>query len=297
MIQTAEGVVTGLIAGFYDVEINGKIIRTRARGVFRQKKQKPVVGDHVEVQLDEQGTNYLTKILPRLNRIGRPALANVSHVILVISAVQPDFSVQLLDRFLTFFAWQKVQVTIYLSKTDLIDAKKLQEIKKILAYYQAIGYPVFDDDQTLAKVLTDKITSDQIWTLAGQSGAGKSTLLNKIKLDAKQATGEISNVLNRGKHTTRKVELFKYASGFVADTPGFSAIDLTPIKIDQLKDYFIEFSQNASSCKFRGCQHLKEPHCMIKDLLEEDKILKSRYQSYLLLRKEIGESRVPEYLK
>ena len=135
-MKLAEGTVVGLIAGYYDVETAVGIVRTRARGVFRQKKQKPAVGDHVEIQIDDQGMSYLVKILPRLNRIGRPAVANVSHVLLVISAVEPDFSLELLDRFLTFFSWQKVQVTIYLSKSDLLKGDKLAKIKEELSYYQ-----------------------------------------------------------------------------------------------------------------------------------------------------------------
>ena len=131
-MKLAEGTVVGLIAGYYDVETAVGIVRTRARGVFRQKKQKPAVGDHVEIQIDDQGMSYLVKILPRLNRIGRPAVANVSHVLLVISAVEPDFSLELLDRFLTFFSWQKVQVTIYLSKRDLLKGDKLAKIKEEL---------------------------------------------------------------------------------------------------------------------------------------------------------------------
>ncbi|KRL89660.1 ribosome small subunit-dependent GTPase A [Lactobacillus kalixensis DSM 16043] len=298
MIRQAEGTVIGLIAGFYDVQTEEGLVRTRARGVFRQKKQKPVVGDHVEIQIDDHGTSYLVKILPRVNRIGRPAVANVSHVLLVISAVQPDFSVQLLDRFLTFFSWQKVAVTIYLSKSDLLDnSPKLDEIKASLGYYEKIGYSVFYNANDLGKEIPNLISEGQIWTLAGQSGAGKSTLLNKIKEDANQETGEISQVLNRGKHTTRQVKLFKLGSGFLADTPGFSAIDLTPIKLNQLKDYFVEFNKASQYCKFRGCQHLKEPGCEVKKLLEEKEILNSRYEDYLAMRTEISEGRMPEYLK
>lgn len=298
MTRKAEGTVTGLIAGFYDVMTDEGVIRTRARGVFRQKKQKPAVGDHVEIQIDDQGTSYLVKILPRHNRIGRPAVANISHVLLVVSAVQPDFSVQLLDRFLTFFAWQKVAVTIYLSKADLlVESEKLHQIKQILSYYEKIGYPVYYDAEKLGQDLAHLIGKEQIWTLAGQSGAGKSTLLNKIKRDANQATGEISQVLNRGKHTTRKVELFSMGQGFLADTPGFSAIDLTPIKLDNLKDYFLEFKKASSKCKFRGCQHLKEPKCEVKTLLNDGEIIQSRYDDYLALRNEIKEGRIPEYLK
>lgn len=298
MSEQVKGTITGLIAGFYDVETQKGNFRTRARGVFRKNKEKPVVGDQVEIQINEQGTNYLVKILPRVNRIGRPAVANVSHVLLVISAVEPDFSLQLLDRFLTFFAWQKVRVTIYLSKTDLLkNSSQLKAIKNSLSYYHQIGYPVYIEREKLLSDLPKMIQNGQIWTLAGQSGAGKSTLLNYLKADAHQATGKISQVLNRGKHTTRKVELFKFGAGFLADTPGFSAIDLTPIKITQLKDYFVEFVKASVNCKFRGCQHLKEPKCAIKKLVEDKKIMASRYDDYLAMRTEISEGRIPEYLK
>lgn len=297
MTKQAEGTVISLIAGFYDVELDtGAVVRTRARGVFRQKKQKPAVGDHVEVQIDDQGTSYLVKILPRFNRIGRPAVANVSHVLLVISAVQPDFSLQLLDRFLTFFSWQKVAVTIYLSKSDLLEGKKLEKIKQELEYYREIGYQVFDNSEDIQKIPL-QIQKGQIWTLAGQSGAGKSTLLNKLKVDANQETGEISLSLNRGKHTTRTVKLFKLGEGFLADTPGFSSIDLTPIKLNELCNYFVEFKKASSKCKFRTCQHLQEPGCEVKKLLTAGKIAQTRYDDYLAMRTEISEGRIPEYLK
>ena len=296
-MKLAEGTVVGLIAGYYDVETAVGIVRTRARGVFRQKKQKPAVGDHVEIQIDDQGMSYLVKILPRLNRIGRPAVANVSHVLLVISAVEPDFSLELLDRFLTFFSWQKVQVTIYLSKSDLLKGDKLAKIKEEVSYYQEIGYPVFTDYRDVEAQIPQMIKAGQIWTLAGQSGAGKSTLLNHLKKDANQATGAISTSLNRGKHTTRKVELFKLGEGFLADTPGFSSIDLTPIKLNELCNYFVEFKRASSKCKFRGCQHLKEPGCEVKKLLEEGQIMPHRYDDYLAMRTEISEGRLPEYLK
>ena len=241
--------------------------------------------------------SYLVKILPRLNRIGRPAVANVSHVLLVISAVEPDFSLELLDRFLTFFSWQKVQVTIYLSKSDLLKGDKLAKIKEEVSYYQEIGYPVFTDYRDVEAQIPQMIKAGQIWTLAGQSGAGKSTLLNQLKKDANQATGAISTSLNRGKHTTRKVELFKLGEGFLADTPGFSSIDLTPIKLNELCNYFVEFKRASSKCKFRGCQHLKEPGCEVKKLLEEGQIMPHRYDDYLAMRTEISEGRLPEYLK
>ena len=296
MIKQTEGIVVGLISGFYDVQTGNQIVRTRARGLFRKNKEKPTVGDHVKIQIDEQGTSYLTEILPRVNMIGRPALANVDHVLLVISAVEPDFSLQLLDRYLTFFSWQKVAVSIYLSKSDLVDEAKLAEIKASLSYYVKIGYPVFYQWEELAKKLPSAIESQQIWTLAGQSGAGKSTLINHLKQDIEQETAAISTSLNRGKHTTRTVQLFPLGEGFLADTPGFSAIDFTPIKINDLCNYFVEFKRASVKCKFRGCQHIKEPKCEVKNLVEKQEITQS-YDNYLQMRSEIENGRMPEYLK
>lgn len=297
MTKQTEGIVVGLIAGFYDVQTENQVVRTRARGVFRKNNQKPVVGDRVKIQIDEQGTSYLVEVLPRTNLIGRPALANVNHVLLVISAVEPDFSLPLLDRFLTFFAWQDVSVSIYLSKSDLTESAKLSKIISDLSYYAKIGYQFFDNWDELANKLPNEIKKDQIWTLAGQSGAGKSTLINHFKQDLKQETAAISTSLNRGKHTTRTVQLFQHGRGFLADTPGFSAIDFTPIKINELCNYFVEFKRASSQCKFRGCQHLKEPNCEVKKLVEEKQIKQSRYDDYLVMRTEIEHGRLPEYLK
>lgn len=291
------GIVVSLNAGFYDVAVQDKIVRTRARGLFRKQKLKPMVGDNVTILLDDNGTNYLTKIGERKNLIGRPAVANVSHVLLIISCVEPDFDTNLLDKFLTFFAWKQVPVSIYLSKTDLTNKKRLDEIKQTLNYYQKIGYPIYVDQDDLVKKIDTMITQYQIWTLAGQSGAGKSTLLNLIKQDANQATGEISQSLNRGKHTTRTVQLFEVGAGFLADTPGFSSIGLKQIKVKELKNYFVEMVAASKFCKFRECQHLREPGCEVKKLVADKEILQSRYDDYLLQRQDIIDQRMPEYLK
>lgn len=297
MVKDTQGIITGLIAGFYDVQTKSRVVRTRARGVFRKNKLKPTVGDHVEIQIDDQGTSYLVKVLPRKNLIGRPALANVDHILLVISAVEPDFSLPLLDRFLTFFSWQNVAVSIYLSKSDLTKSEELEVINENLAYYQKIGYEIYLSQEAVSKAVPVNIGFEQIWTLAGQSGAGKSTLINSLKEDLAQKTAAISTSLNRGKHTTRTVQLFKLGNGYLADTPGFSAIDLTPIKLNQLCEYFIEFKKASQNCKFRGCQHINEPKCEVKQLVAEGQIKKSRYENYLLMRKEIENGRLPEYLK
>lgn len=298
MLEKIEGTIISVISGYYDVKTTKGVIRSRARGVFRNRKQKPLVGDRAVVQLDDQGMNYLVEILPRKNEVGRPAVANVDQVLLVISAVEPDFSLELLDRYLTFFAWKNVGVTIYLSKSDIIaGTERLKEIKKKLVYYEKIGYRVFFDSDTLEKELPDLIQENAIWTLAGQSGAGKSTLLNKLEKDANQATDKISQALNRGKHTTRQVQLFTYGKGFIADTPGFSAVDLYKIKVDDLGQYFYEFKKNSVNCKFRRCQHIKEPGCEIKKMVEDKEILPRRYEDYLKIRQEILDNKMPEYMK
>lgn len=296
-MKKVKGTIIGAISGYYDVETEQGVVRTRARGVFRSRKQKPLVGDQVVVQLDDQGMNYLVELLPRLNEVGRPAVANVAQVLLVISGVEPDFSTELLDRYLTFFAWKKVGVCIYLSKADITPQPQLEKIMQKLAYYRGIGYTIFTDAPTLEKELPTLVQKGEIWTLAGQSGAGKSTLLNKLEKTANQATGEISTALNRGRHTTRKVQLFKYGKGFIADTPGFSAIDLYKIKLDDLANCFYEFAEASSGCKFRSCQHIHEPKCNVKKLLEEGSIAQSRYDDYLKIRQEISENRMPEYMK
>ena len=294
-MATIKGIVIGLLAGFYDVQTSQGIIRSRARGVFRQKNQKPCVGDWVKVVVNSQGINYLVEVLPRKNRLGRPAVANVSHVLLVISAAQPEFSVSLLDRFLTYFAWQHVAVGVYLSKRDLCSPEQQQKINQSLKAYHIIGYPIFNGATQIKEAL--KQTPSQIWTLAGQSGVGKSTLLNQLKDNANQKTGSVSGHLSHGKQTTRQVQLFAVNSAFIADTPGFSAIDLTSIRLKVLSTCFLEFQTFAVQCRFRGCQHLQEPGCAVKAAVKTGDIMPSRYESYKIQRLEIENGRLPEYRK
>lgn len=294
MSEESTGIVTGLIAGYYDVATAQGLIRTRARGNFRKQKLKPQVGDRVTISVDDDRTGYLLQVAKRRNLIGRPAVANVDHVLLVISAKEPDFSLELLDRYLTFFSWKQVAVSVYLSKTDLV-ADRIKSMQKQLSYYEKYGYQVYFDKSKLKQKLLDEPAA--VWTLAGQSGAGKSTLINFLLPDIKQETAAISTSLNRGKHTTRKVELFKLGQLLLADTPGFSALDFSPLKLDDLRNCFVEFSYFQNQCKFRSCQHLREPGCQVKAAVANHKIASWRYQHYLNIRNEIEEGRIPEYLK
>ncbi|MEJ6348573.1 ribosome small subunit-dependent GTPase A [Holzapfeliella sp. He02] len=292
-----KGQIINSISGFYDVVTENGKYRTRARGNLRNKRQKPIVGDYVEIQPEEETkTGYLMSIDERKNSLKRPLLANISDVLLLISAREPEFSPKLLDRFLTFIEEHQVAIAIYISKMDLLSEEEASHLKRQLAYYESIGYPVFYSDQPLS-VLEDYFKTKHLSVLAGQSGVGKSTLLNQLNPNAKQETAAISQTLNRGKHTTRQVQLFELASGYLADTPGFSSIDIQMIQLDELRDCFVEFRSHAHLCQFRSCQHLNEPNCEIKRLVESGDILQSRYDMYLELREEVERSRTPEYVK
>lgn len=299
-----QGTIISSIAGFYDVDTLEGVFRTRARGVFRKQKVKPVVGDHVEFEVGElqkndspDSVNYLVKVLPRTNFLRRPLLANVTDIILVVTAVEPTFSLNLLDRFLVFFESEGLNVNLYLSKKDLAPKNELKQIIAWLQYYQSIGYTLLNESKDIQVELPELIQPNDIFVLAGQSGAGKSTLLNQLKKDVNQETAPISQSLNRGKHTTRMIQLFEYGLGFIADTPGFSSIEIQQIKLDELANNFIEFEKNSHKCKFRGCQHLNEPGCEIKRLVDTGTILQSRYDNYLTMRTEIEENKMPEYRK
>lgn len=280
------------ISGFYDVldDESEQLIRTRARGNFRKRKIKPLVGD--KVKYDATGDlGYILEILPRENSLVRPPISNIDQAIVVTSAAEPNFSSNLLDKILLNIEHNEIEPLIFLTKADLLDSEKYQALKEILAGYHRAGYQVFDDQdsyndhqvKTLESTFKDKVT-----VFTGQSGAGKSTLLNHIDTELGLATAEISQTLNRGKHTTRQVSLFNIALGLVADTPGFSSLDLLEITPEELPNLFPEFVKYSVNCQFRGCRHINEPNCAVKEALAEGEIMKSRYDNYLYFLNEIN---------
>lgn len=291
-----EGKIIKALSGFYYVYSNGEVYQCRGRGVFRKDKVTPLVGDNVQFQADNQTEGYILQVKPRKNELKRPPIANVDQAIVVFSAMEPDFSPTLLDRFLVYMESKGIVPFICITKMDKVEGKDKNEIEQFVRDYEHIGYSVL---LTSAKTMTgiEKLVGrmdGKISVFAGQSGVGKSSLLNAINPDLMLKTAHISTHLGRGKHTTRHVELIKIGNGLVADTPGFSSIEFTTIEKDELTDCFPEFRQISEKCKFRGCLHINEPHCAVKQAVETSEIQPYRYQNYKKFLQEINE-RKPRY--
>ena len=290
-----KGQIRKALSGFYYIESEGTTYQTRARGNFRNRKITPLVGDQVVFESSNLTDGYLLEVLPRKNELVRPPVANVDTGVIVISLVEPAFSFNLLDRFLVTLEYKDIEPVIYLSKLDLMPDDTLAKL--ITKRYEAIGYQLIAslDEEANQRALF-RIFASGLTVFMGQSGAGKSTLLNKLVPELELATGEISESLGRGKHTTRHVELLPIAGGLVADTPGFSSIDFLDIESRELPRLFPEFVQAAPLCKFRECMHVKEPGCEVKRRVEEGSIAVSRYEDYQQFLEEI-EKRRPVYRK
>ena len=278
-----EGIIQQSLAGFYDVLSDGELYRTRGRGNFRQRGIKPMVGDHVEFDAPNNREGYLLEVLQRKNELVRPPIANVDLAVVVTAVREPIFSTNLLDRQLVALESQNITPIIYFSKTDLLSEEEFTHLQKSADGYQEIGYQVFyqkDPFGTTELAELQAALKDKISVVMGQTGAGKSTLLNHIAPQLQLETGEISLALQRGKHTTRKVSLLNIDGSLIADTPGFSSYEAFEMDVTKLPRYFPEFVELSVNCKFRGCLHLKEPGCAVKDALENGTILASRYKSY-----------------
>lgn len=272
---------------------DGQTYQTRARGNFRNRNITPLVGDEVIFDGASQTEGYLLEILPRKNELVRPPVANADQGVIVASIVEPDFSYNLLDRFLVTLESKSIDPVIFLSKTDLPPDSQLE--KDIRTTYEAVGYPVIVPEDDEVREL-ERLFPERLTVFMGQSGAGKSTLLNKISPELGLETAEISAALGRGKHTTRHVELIPLFDGLVADTPGFSSIDFLEMTEQELPKLFPEFAKASSHCRFRECRHRQEPGCEVKHLVEEGQIASSRYKNYLQFVSEI-ENRRPVYKK
>ncbi|PZH44407.1 ribosome small subunit-dependent GTPase A [Staphylococcus aureus] len=286
------GRIVKSISGVYQVDVNGERFNTKPRGLFRKKKFSPVVGDIVEFEVQNINEGYIHQVFERKNELKRPPVSNIDTLVIVMSAVEPNFSTQLLDRFLVIAHSYQLNARVLVTKKDKTPIEKQFEINELLKIYENIGYETEfignDDDR---KKIVEAWPAGLI-VLSGQSGVGKSTFLNHYRPELNLETNDISKSLNRGKHTTRHVELFERQNGYIADTPGFSALDFDHIDKDEIKDYFLELNRYGETCKFRNCNNIKEPNCNVKHQLEIGNIAQFRYDHYLQLFNEISNRKV-----
>jgi ribosome biogenesis GTPase len=273
------GQITRIISNLYTVKVDDAKYGCRARGVFRKNGITPVVGDNVVVDIDD---NVITEVLPRRNELQRPVIANVDMAFIVTSTKKPNLDLVLLDKLISVITFNNIEPVIILTKLDLLTDSELENISNLRKYYEMIGIKVFYNTDV---VDIKKLIKNRIIVLAGQTGAGKSSLINRIDKSLDVKTDEISEALGRGKHTTRHVELYEICDGLIADTPGFSALDLKEMDKYQLRDTFIEFRNY--ECKFRDCMHNKEKGCAVKEAIENKEILKTRYNNYLSFLEEL----------
>lgn len=277
------------IGGFYYIKTDEGIIECKARGKFRHKSLKPMVGDNVEI-LIENGKGTIEKIDDRTSELIRPTVANVTQAFVVFAIKNPDLNFDLLNRFLVLCESNNIKAIVALNKIDLVNEEERKELKEKI---NAIGYEVLFINakkgigiDNLKERLEGNVT-----VLCGPSGAGKSTLINTLTDILHMETGEVSEKIGRGKHTTRHSELIDVSNGYIVDTPGFSTLDVTFIDKDDLRYCFPDFEEYNNECKYRGCLHHKEPGCAVKGAVEEGKINKYRYEFYIRTLEEILKGR------
>ena len=274
-----EGRIIKNISNDYVVKVDNKLYTCKPRGKFRISNLTPLVGDIVEI---DNNNNYIIDIKKRKNSLIRPSVSNIDKAIIVTS-IKPKLDTNLLDKLLVLTMYNNIEPVICFTKLDLLNLEELKEINSIINYYESIGYVTVKNTQI------DKIKSilkNNLSVFVGQSGAGKSSLLNKLDSKLELKTNEISKALGRGKHTTRHVELFEVCEGLVVDTPGFSSLDLSSLSNMDIRDNMKEMFDNLDKCKYRDCMHYKEDGCYVKSLVNDNVIMKSRYENYIsFLRK------------
>lgn len=282
------------IAGFYYVHDGiSSVYECKAKGIFRNRKIKPLVGDNVEFTIldEDEKTGNIVDILERENELIRPAVANIDQAMVVFAITNPEPNLNLLDRFLVTMEAQDVPVVICFNKKDLAEE---EEAKKLTSIYEAAGYEVHltnakngEGIEQIRSILRGKTT-----VLAGPSGVGKSTITNEIQPEAAMETGSISEKIKRGKHTTRHSELFFVEpETFVMDTPGFSSMFVDNMKPEELQQFFPEFDEFIPECRFLGCVHVGERECGVKEAVKDCRLSKVRYENYRLIYEELKNKR------
>ena len=289
-----QGKIIKGIAGFYYVHAkDNNVYECKAKGVFRNRKIKPLVGDDVELDIVDADKliGNINDILPRKNELIRPAVANIDQTLVVFASLSPEPNFNLLSRFLVMMDWNDVPAIVCFNKSDQVDEA---EIKRLTGIFENCGAKVIvtsvprnEGIEELKELLIGKTTS-----FAGPSGVGKSSILNGIFPDANSQIGDISEKINRGKHTTRHSEIFNVAKDtYIMDTPGFTSLECADIEDTELHYYFNEFAEYEGKCRFNGCVHVNEPDCSVKEAVSEGKISKVRYDIYLEMYNELKAKR------
>lgn len=271
-----EGKIVKIVSNDYTILSDDKYYVCKPRGKFRNQGITPLVGDNVTFNEDDL---VIESVKERRNSLIRPYVSNIDQVFVITSTKHPDIDLNLLDKLLVMIEFNNIKPVICLTKLDLLDKDELDNILDIKKYYEGIGYTVLYNTEIdkIKKLFDNKVT-----VFAGQSGVGKSTLLNKLNPELNIETNDISEALGRGKHTTRHVELIKMFNGLIADTPGFSSLDLSDMTKSDIRDNFVEFNTYRSECRYDDCMHIKEDikDCKIKQELGKN-IRESRYENYL----------------
>ncbi len=289
-----QGKIIKGIAGFYYVNVvEFGVYECKAKGIFRKEKQKPLVGDNVEIEvLDEETmTGNITALLPRKNELIRPAVANIDQALVVFAVTRPSPHFNLLDRFLVMMERQDIPVVLCFNKEDIAEDEQVEKLRSV---YEGCGYPcVFTsalEERNIEKI--KELLKGKTTVIAGPSGVGKSSLINILNPDAKMETGDISSKIERGKHTTRHSELFTISQdSYIMDTPGFSSLYVNDFEKEELKYYFPEFDPYEGTCRFLGCDHVHEPDCAVKAAVEAGEIHEIRYKDYLEMYEELKSKR------
>jgi len=281
------------IAGTYVVRTKKGNFTCEITGKIKFEDDRPIVGDFVLIEVinPEEKLAMIAEILPRKTQLHRPKVSNVSQAVIVFALKNPDPHLHLLDHIITFVEYSGLKTLICFNKADIDDDQLVDDYRRI---YEAIGYTVIvtSTKSEQGKEELTKALKNEISVFAGPSGVGKSSLLNMIQPNLQLKTGEISEKIKRGKHTTRHTELISLKKGgWVVDTPGFANLDISFIKEENLSQYFKEINKWGHQCKFNNCMHTNEPKCVVKKKLEAKEMTRSRYDSYVLILKEIRENR------
>jgi ribosome biogenesis GTPase len=285
-----DGIIIKGIGGFYYVDVDKKIYECRARGLFRNKNIKPLVGDYatIDVISEQDAQGYVVEIKERHVELIRPNVANVEQVIITMAVKKPSPNYILLDKLIILAESNFLEPIICFNKIELVDREDINKIRDI---YKEAGYTVVltSVKENIGIDELQSVMKDHINVFAGPSGVGKSSLTNLLQPGLELKVGEISEKISRGKHTTRHSELIELDfGGFVLDTPGFTSLDLSMINAENLALYYREFNDLTKSCKFSDCKHINEPGCTVLEKVENGEISKKRYDSYLYIHNEIS---------